>query len=185
MTRTTTNYWNKKKCDYFEIHKQAHANAAELLKEAKILFDNKCYPRAYFLAYTALEELSKSQHAADVFTDFSKERDFNESYKNHHDKIERIRWAHNDAIAWPHNFIWLGPDIDDFEKIAPSEPSWEKRQNSLYVGADHSNINIPKKEITQDDAREIIHIIDTAFERIWEVSGEFGGNQIGTRGFMK
>jgi len=177
--------WQTKKLDYFEIYRRAHKNAADLLKESKILFDNKCYPRAYFLAYTALEEISKSQYAADVFTNFSKEEDFHKSYKSYQDKIGRIIWAHNDANSYPHNRIWLGPDIDDVVMIAPSEPLWEKRQNSLYVGFEHNNLNIPQEKITENDAMEIIHIVDTAFERIWEVSGEFGGNQIGTKGFMK
>ena|SRR3989344_297917 len=177
--------WQTNKVNYFEIYRQAHKNAANLLKESKILFDNECYPRAYFLAYTALEEISKSQHAADVSTKFSKEEDFNESYKNHKDKIDRIGWAHNDANSYPHNMIWLGPDVDDVEQIAPSEPLWEKRQDSLYVGLEYNNLNVPQEKITKNDAKEIIHIVDTAFERIWEVSGEFGGNQIGTKGFMK
>ncbi len=43
----------------------------------------------------------------------------------------------------------------------------------------------PELFITEKDAQDIIHIVEVAFERIWEVTGEFGGMQIGTKGFMK
>jgi AbiV family abortive infection protein len=173
-----------KKLDYFEIYKKAHKNAIELLKEAKILFEKECYSRAYFLAFTALEEISKSQFAADVYTSFSKEEDFLSFYRNHKDKIKRINWAHYDANSYPHNTIWIGPDRDDVEIIEASKPLFKKRNNSLYVGIENTKIILPDEEIKEKDVKEIIHIADVAFERIWEVT-EYWGNNIGTKGFMK
>src|SRR5260370_38066404 len=43
-------------------------NATDLLAESENLFDTEKYARAYALAFTALEEIYKSQLAADVFT---------------------------------------------------------------------------------------------------------------------
>ena len=43
--------------DYLEIYRAAHNNAADLLREAELLFDNKYFARAYVLAFTALEEI--------------------------------------------------------------------------------------------------------------------------------
>jgi len=40
-------------------------NSKYLLDEAKLLFKNAHYPRSFFLAYTAFEELGKMQIIAD------------------------------------------------------------------------------------------------------------------------
>lgn len=136
------------------------------------------------MAFTSLEEISKSQFAADVFTNFSKEEDFVNFYRNHKEKIERIGWAHYDANSYPHNIIWVGPDRDDVEKIEASKPLFEKRNNSLYVGINGDAIVLPKNEIIENDVKEILHIVETAFQRIWEMI-EYWGHNIGTKGFMK
>lgn len=169
---------------YLEIYRGAHNNAVELLVDAEILFSKKRFPRAYFLAFTALEEISKSQYAADVFTGLVKEKTFNAFFRSHREKMDRMQWAHLDANEFPHNEIWLGPDIDDIERIAPAEPLWEKRQNSLYIDIGEEKVIVPEDNIAEQDAKEILHIVHTALERIWEVS-EFAGEQIGTKGFMK
>jgi AbiV family abortive infection protein len=53
---------------FLALYPAAHNNAIELIQEAEILFERGRYCRAYALAFTALEEISKSQLAADVFT---------------------------------------------------------------------------------------------------------------------
>ena len=175
------------KNNYLEIYRIAHNNAADLLREAELLFDHKHFARAYALAFTALEEISKSQFAADVFTGLCKDDEFNKFYRDHKSKIERVTWAHLDANSYPHNLKWVGPDIADLERINPKEPRFDKRQDALYIGIDFQNQKIikPEEQISEADAKEIVRIVEVALERIWEVSGEFGGNQIGTKGFMK
>lgn len=175
---------NNEKLDYLKVYQAAHGNAVDLLSEAKILFEKEKYPRAYFLAFTALEEISKSQQAADVFTGFSKEEDFLKLFRNHTEKIDRVAWAHFDSNCWPYNQMWIGPDQDDVEQVAPEEPLWSKRQNSLYVNVIEDNIICPKDNILENDAKEIIHMVEVALHRIWEVT-EYWGHQIGTKGFMK
>lgn len=172
------------KIDYLQIYNKAHVNAFNLVKEAQILFDNKCYARAYALAYTALEEISKSQLAADVFTGFSEEQEFLENYTNHKDKLRRVKWTHIDANSFPYNQIWIGPDQEDIERINPKEPLWLKRQKGLYVDIENGNITTPAQSITEEDAQDLIHIVNIALHRIWEVT-EYWGHQIGTKGFMK
>ncbi|MBU0614125.1 AbiV family abortive infection protein [Patescibacteria group bacterium] len=169
------------KMPYLELYEHAHINACDLLKEAKILFDNKCYPRAYFLAFTALEEISKSQYAADVFTGLSTEEDFKKAYKNHNEKIGRVAWAQLDT---PHKLVWRGPDVDDIERIVPDMPAWEKRQDSLYVNFNGTITTSPKDKIAEIDASELIRVVDTALKSIFETTVIFGNN-IGTKGFMK
>jgi AbiV family abortive infection protein len=175
------------KDSYLEIYRVAHDNASDLLEEAELLFEHKYFARAYALAFTALEEISKSQFAADVFTNSCEEEDFNKFYKNHRSKIGRMAWAHLDANSYSHDKRWIGPDVDDVEQINPQEPHFKKRQDALYVEIDFQNHKIikPVEQISERDAKEVIRIVEVAFEKIWEVAGEFGGNQIGTKGFMK
>lgn len=174
------------KNNYLEIYRIAHNNAANLLKEAGLLLDHKHFARAYALAFTALEEISKSQFAADVFAGLCNGEDFNKFYRDHKEKIGRIAWAHLDANSYPHNMIWVGPDIDDMEKLNPQKPNFQKRMDALYVGVDFKNQKIikPEEQISESDAKEMIRIVEVALDRIWEVS-EYYGEQIGTKGFMK
>lgn len=167
---------------YWEIYRQSHNNAAALLTEARLLFENGHYARAYFLAYTALEEISKSQHAADVYTGYSNEVDFDRSFAKHNLKIMRVGWAYYEAKDHPTS--WIGPDLDDVEHIVVEEPLWKKRQDSMYVGLLDSKVITPKSSITKKDARGIIHILETALEQIIQMT-EYWGHQIGTKGFMK
>lgn len=116
---------------YLEIYKAAHYNAVQLLKEAELLFRHRHFARAYVLAFTSLEEISKSQFAADVFTDLEKPLDFDRFYKDHKKKIKRMGWSHADANLNFYNVKWVGPDRDDIEIIRPQKPSFKKRQNPL------------------------------------------------------
>lgn len=52
---------NKKKAIYWKIYTSSHNNALDLSSEAELLFANEKYARAYMLAYTALQEIAKSQ----------------------------------------------------------------------------------------------------------------------------
>jgi AbiV family abortive infection protein len=54
------------------------------------LFDREKYARAYALAFTALEEISKSQLAADVFTGLITDEEFQECFRDHRKKIARM-----------------------------------------------------------------------------------------------
>ena len=58
------------------MYKTAHNNAVQFLREAELLFAQKYFARAYFLAFTGLEEIAKSQLAADVETGFVDEKVF-------------------------------------------------------------------------------------------------------------
>lgn len=171
---------------FLNIYKQAYKNASELLSEAKILQENEKYARAYFLAYSCLEEIAKSQFAADVSTGFTSKEEFKGFYRDHSSKNKHMGWMHKDASSFPYNQKWIGPDKDDIEIMDPRSPLFQKRQSSLYVDIDFNNkeIFLPKDKISKEESEEIIHIADTAFERIWEVT-EHSGNQIGSKGFLK
>lgn len=174
---------NKNK--YLEIYKKSNTNAWSLLESAKVLFERGHYPQSYVMAYSALEEISKSQFSADVFTNFRKEEDFASFYRDHNKKIENIMWAHNDAS---NRLKWIGPDLDDVIEMNPDTPLFQKRNSALYVDIDFPSEKViePKEKIAKKEAEDIIHIVDTAIERIWEVSNdEFGTGRIGTKAFLK
>jgi len=172
---------------FLEIYNSGNKNASDLLKAANTLRDDGFFAQAYFMAYTALEEISKAQFAADVFTGLQKEEDFKRFYRDHKNKIAGIEWAHYDASTYPHNMKWVGPDMEDVEKMTPEMPRFDKRQAALYVDIDFEKgiLLRPSDTVNEKDARNIIHVVEVAFERIWEITGEFGGMQIGTKGFMK
>ena len=171
---------------YLEIYKKANENAIGLQNEAKLLIDNSHFARGYALAFTALEEISKGQFAADVYTGLKDEKEFKDFYRNHIKKAERMKWAQNDANTPLYNLKHIGPEFDDYENMSPEEPTFQKRQAAFYLDIDFSasSLLIPKDEISEKDANDMLHIVNVALERIWE-SVEHWGHPIGTKGFMK
>src|SRR6266852_8926980 len=83
--------------EYQQLYRVANNNALDLLAEATILFGMGRYAGAFFLAFAALEEISKSQLAADVVTEFISEDEFLDHYRCHPKKIGRMAWATEEA----------------------------------------------------------------------------------------
>jgi AbiV family abortive infection protein len=102
---------------FYQLYVTSHNNAIDLLKEAELLFANKCYSRAYSLAFTALEEISKSQLAADVYTELIPEQEFHDTYRNHRAKIERMAWATEDAKRY---FSVDGEPVESRSRRSPA-----------------------------------------------------------------
>jgi AbiV family abortive infection protein len=166
----------KNKTNFYQIYAKAHNNAVELLSEAEILFEDGKYARAYFLAFTGLEEISKSQLAADVLTKFITEDDFWNHYADHNRKIGRVRWASMDAEDCR--------DLDDEKYIVIKIPSVNKRMSALYVDVESNKIASPNDKINSEEAKSLIHTLRVAIDRIIEIT-EYWGHQIGTKGFIK
>ena len=164
------------KSTFLSLYTSAHTNAVELLYEAELLFEHHRYARAYALAFTALEEISKSQLAADVFTGFTTEDEFFKIYRDHKKKIIRMAWATEDAKRYL--------DVDTENYLTVEKPKVASRMDALYVGFDGDTIQSPADFISREEAQSIIHTVRTAIHRITEVT-EFWGHQIGTKGFMK
>jgi len=158
------------------MYRTAHNNAVALLAEAELLFEHKKYARAYFLAFTGLEEIAKSQLAADVFTSFIEEETFWKYFKDHKRKIGRMAWASADAEEYL--------DVEQETYLEIDHPTTAQRMNALYVHFEGTEIKSPKDLFTEDDARAIIHTLRVAIDRIIEMT-EYWGHQIGTKDFMK
>jgi AbiV family abortive infection protein len=167
---------NRMQQEFLTLYNASLKNASDLLSEAQLLFDNYKYARAYALAFTALEEISKSQLAADVFTGLITLAEFDECFRNHRMKIERMAWATDDArryLAMPEE-----------RSIDVQEPTFGNRMDSMYVGFKNGKVLSPADAVGEKDARGVIHATEVAIQRIIEVT-EFWGHQIGTKGFMK
>lgn len=144
--------------EYLKLYRLAHSNAAHFVEEAQILFERGKYARAFFLAFTALEEISKSQLAADVSTGFISEEEFLAHYLNHKKKLGRMAWATNEAQhyldAWDDSYMEL--------KL----PTISARMNALYVSLKDKQVQSPEDIVTEDDARGIIRTVDAALSSI-------------------
>jgi len=164
------------KQNFYSIYIAAHNNAVELLNEAKLLYEKEHFSRAYFLGFTALEEIAKSQLAADVYTGLLKEEEFFIKYDKHDRKIKNIVWAYLDANEFRD---------ENGQLIIVSKPKINKRMLALYVDFDKQGQTIlPQNSVREKDAKEIIHIVKIVLHQIM-VNTKYYGQQIGTKGFMK
>ncbi|HTS12617.1 MAG TPA: AbiV family abortive infection protein [Candidatus Limnocylindrales bacterium] len=163
------------KLNYLTLYQSCLANAGELVEESQILFERAKYARAYALAFTALEEISKSQLAADVYTGFIEEQEFNDACRDHRKKITRMEWATEDAKRY------LAMPEEDYFDVR--EPTFQNRMSAMYVDFANGTITTPGQLIDAQQARHIIHTVEVALQRILEIT-EYYGNRIGTKGFM-
>jgi len=153
--------------EYQQLYRVANNNALDLLAEAKILFGMGRYARAFFLAFTALEEISKSQLAADVVTEFISEDEFLDHYR-HPKKIGRMAWATEEAQRYLHMDL--------------QHPDTSSRANALYASLKDKKVQTPTDAITKEDAQGIIRTAEVALDSI--TTNDFMGYAIGSKGFM-
>jgi|SRR5208283_3704843 AbiV family abortive infection protein len=160
--------------EYLRLYTVAHNNAVALLSDAEILLEKGKYIRAFFLALTALEEIAKSQLAADVFTGFASEKEFQDHYLSHKKKIGRMAWATDAAQGYLDR--WGDGDLE--LKL----PNATSRTDALYVSLKGKTIQRPEDVVTENDAKGIIQTVESALASI--ARNEFMGYRIGTKGFM-
>jgi AbiV family abortive infection protein len=113
----------EQKTDFHGMYREAHNNAVRFLREAEALFEKENFARSYFLAFTGLEEIAKSQLAADVVTGYIEEKVFWEYFKSHNKKIGRVVWASLDAEEY----------LDLEQEIFRNRPSYNRRTNERAI----------------------------------------------------
>jgi AbiV family abortive infection protein len=162
---------------YLRLYYHSLEESKALLREAMLLFENASIERAFFLGFSALEEISKSQLAADVFTGFISEAEFKKVWRDHQAKINRVKWIQLDSRE-PRFSQFVDIDVKDFEYV--------KRLGAMYVDMDFvsGTVSLPRQRISTEDAQSIISAVKVGLCRIYEVTEEWG-EQIGTKGFMK
>jgi AbiV family abortive infection protein len=162
---------------YLDIYLKSLNESRKLLDEAIILFKSGAHERAYFLGFSALEEISKSQIAADVYTGYITEDEFKRIYRDHKEKILRVKWIQLDGNIFP-CFNYDGVRINDFD--------FRKKLGSMYVDVDFIKEEIlsPNNAVSIEDAKSIIKAVEVGLNSIYMVTA-INGEQIGTKGFMK
>ena len=153
-------------------------NAERLLNEAEILFDRKRYARAFFLAFTTLEELSKAQIVADYLTDCISQEEFLDAFKRHDLKV-----AYLDRCL-------LVPEKPSEEEamleydLKSSEHLIKLRMASLYVRLiDNQKGTIPDDSINRETAMEMITEAKEHFGSM--LNAVWPNQRIGSKGLFK
>src|SRR5437773_11997288 len=73
------------------LYRACLRNAGALLVEAKLLLAHRHYARAYALAFTAYEEIGKSQVVADFFEDVASKKELDDAFRAHNPKVAYVR----------------------------------------------------------------------------------------------
>jgi AbiV family abortive infection protein len=145
-------------------------NARQLVDEAELLLEHNHVPRAYALAFTAYEEVGKSQIVADYLNDDASEREFEEAFWKHPIKAAYVeRWFDGRAISYDR---------------ATVQEDYQARLAALYVNcaADNSPTT-PVTAITRDRARDMIDAVIEALGYIEHA--EWLNGRVGTMGLFK
>lgn len=153
----------------FDTYKWAADNAIELIEDARLLARSARHARAFALACTALEEIGKSQYAADVYTGFIPSNGFEENIRNHKLKTGyAARVVESGELLEP-----LLRDKETAKKI------FERRNDALYASPDHKVENAA----FEADALTMIAYCEAWVERIR--SQEEIAERIGSKAFLK
>lgn len=146
-------------------------NAEELYKEAKLLFENKMYARAYLLAYYCFEELGKIPIIVGAIGKLvaGKRVDWK--------KIQRRFYSHTAKIDSQNtHYYTFGLDLD---LLGDSDLAWLKnargtvtrsfdmKNMATYVDVQNGNILVPSKKIEKTDAEAIIELAFGCLKAHW------------------
>ncbi|MFO1315493.1 MAG: AbiV family abortive infection protein [Burkholderiales bacterium] len=160
-----------------DLYAACLSNASDLLEEAELLAQHGRAPRAYFLAYTAMEELGKSQVVADYFNDLVAEAEFEAAFRNHVFKA-----------AYINRYVPIPKDLDqqwfiEYDKAAVKRHVTD-RGRALYIECKPNNTpQLPKEEISKASANEMIASARKYLEAIRRM--EYLTERIGTKAFTK
>lgn len=152
-----------------DTYRWAHENAIALLDNAQLLEAKGRFARAFAIAATALEEVGKSQYAADVSTGFIAADDFEKNLRDHRHKTQ---YAGRAVLAGDLQRPLLG--VKDV-----AEHLFQRRNEALYA----SPTNRVQDEDFQHDARTLIAYCEAWLERIRRQEGL--SERIGTKAFLK
>lgn len=152
-----------------DTYQWAHDNAVELIEDAGLLARNGRHARALALACTALEEIGKSQYAADVHTAFIPAGGFEGNIRKHN-----LKTGYAARVVQSGEF--LEPLLRDEET---AKKIFRRRNDALYAWTD----NKVKNDEFERDALTMIAYCMAWLERIR--SQEEIAERIGTKAFLK
>jgi len=130
---------------YFELYRTCLSNAWDLLEEAEILANNQRYARAYFLAFTAAEEVGKALVVADWIYGLVAKQEFEMAFRKHNVKLSYLESVLSAAHGEPEG---------DQETLRQDV---QRRMASLYVGKSKEDTAIqPTHQVPKELALEMI-----------------------------
>jgi len=147
-------------------------NAESLYKEAKLLYANTMYARAYLLAYFACEELGKISIIVGAIGKLiqGEEVDWKKvgkRFRSHKEKVISENYHHyvfgieleliNDS-----DIKWLD------EQNTKSHSKVENKNRSTYVDILNGKILLPQEQVSQEDAKEMIEIAFKCLSAHWQ-----------------
>ncbi len=161
----------------FGLYDACISNAADLLKEAELLYKHDYFSRAFALAIIAYEEVGKGQIVADLFNDMVSKEEFEEAFGKH-----EIKSAYNHrkfVIATKPSYA----EYIDYNKSKGKEYNkW--RINAIYVDfSNYYKAQEPKDIITKENSREVIDFVNKEINEIKKM--EFITERIGSKSFLK
>jgi len=160
-----------------DLHDACLRNARELLDEATQLLEHGHAARAYFIAFTALEEFGKSQIAADYFSEMVSDNEFIAAFRDHRMKLAYIERV----VTVPDHPN--GPWTIEYDQ-AVSEAKLRTRMDALYVRYDQDYSPIaPAESITSEDASLLIDDLGKGLEKYRQIC--IMSERIGTKAYTK
>ncbi len=152
-------------------------NARVLLEEAELLLKPGSAARAFALAFTAYEEIGKSQVVADFYNDQVAESEFASAFRLHHLKLAYLERV----VRLSAGTLLEGTIEYDVRKL---NPLTGRRNDALYVNyVNGFEPRSPADAITRDQAQEMI---DAGYEELESIArAEELNGRIGSKGLFK
>ncbi len=166
--------------ELLQLYRACISNAEGLLKDAHLLLANNRIARTFALAYTAYEEIGKSQVVADAYSGAVAASELKVAFRSHDLKAAYVgrvvRLEVPPGSHWPEATI-------EYDTIQ-AKPLFEARMRSLYVdfGVEYLPTE-PVEAITRERATKMVDLVEKELQAIaW--AEEFNG-RIGTKGLFK
>ena len=161
-----------------QLYTACLSNAEELCDESLLLFEAHRFPRAYALAYTALEEIAKAHAVADFYTGVLSHSEFDEAFRSH-----KMKAAYLDRVVAISSASSTEATVEYDQRAAKAPVIL--RMRALYVdfGVDYAPAT-PTEAIGSDAAGRAIDRVKALLHEIL-VNDEYHGHMIGTKGLWK
>jgi len=158
------------------LYRACQNNAIGLLEDSRILLDKKRYSSAYFMAFTAKEEMHKGGIVADYANGYLTRNEFAKAFYDHNFKISYggFRFAlKDDGVVV--KFNKLGQEMAH---------SLKHRTDSLYVSFGQNFVpQLPGEKINRKLVAKLIETIEDEFEEI--IQNEYFTSRIGSDAYLK
>jgi len=152
-----------------ELHerlaKAALKNAVELQQEAKLLFDNKRFPRAYALLVASGEEAIKALGEKAFAAKLISPKEFTVKRGRHDRDIMKDHETKQQFYAYLVSLVQAsvyGADMK--EAMRRFRRSEQNRQSAMYVDSKGREIRTPKQLITSEKCKTLLDNSETILE---------------------